>query len=164
MFQDDFPIRYTLCFLTRGDQVLMLLRNRPPNQGLWNGVGGHIEPGETPLAACLREVVEETGFELADARYAGILTWTGFEIANGGLYIFLAEAPQGEARENGEGHLGWHPRAWACNAPEVVGNIHRFLPVVLAGAPPQRYHFTYHRGELIDWQTLPLPLDVWKPG
>ena len=43
----------------------MLHRRRPPNQGLWNGVGGRIEAGEPPLAACLREVQEETGYRLA---------------------------------------------------------------------------------------------------
>ena len=42
---------YTLCFLTRGDHILMLHRRRPPNQGLWNGVGGRIEVGELLLAA-----------------------------------------------------------------------------------------------------------------
>lgn len=39
---------FTLCFLLHGEDVLMLHRRFPPNQGLWNGVGGHIEPGETP--------------------------------------------------------------------------------------------------------------------
>ena len=54
-------LTHTLCFLTRADQVLMLHRRKPPNQGLWNGVGGKIEAGETPLEGCLREVLEETG-------------------------------------------------------------------------------------------------------
>ena len=83
---DGIPLTFTLCFLTRDDQVLLLKRRRPPNQGLWNGVGGHVEPGETPLAACLREVREETGYRLKTARFAGILTWRGFEIPAGGLY------------------------------------------------------------------------------
>ena len=44
-------MRYTLCFLTRGDDILMLKRNHAPNRGLWNGVGGKIGPGETPVDA-----------------------------------------------------------------------------------------------------------------
>jgi len=63
--RSDLPrsnFSYTLCFLTRGDHILMLHRRRPPNQGLWNRVGGRIEAGESPLTACLREVREETGY------------------------------------------------------------------------------------------------------
>jgi 8-oxo-dGTP diphosphatase len=98
------PLVYTLCFLTRGDEVLMLLRNKPPNRGLWNGVGGHIEPGEKPLQSVLREVAEETGYVLPTARFCGLLTWEGYEIPSGGsirvplysagLYIFTAAVPQ----------------------------------------------------------------------
>jgi len=38
----QYEIRYTLCFLTRNDHVLMLHRAKSPNKGLWNGVGGKI--------------------------------------------------------------------------------------------------------------------------
>ena len=146
---DETPLRYTLCFLTRGETVLMLQRNAPPNQGLWNGVGGRIEPGETPLASCLREVAEETGFRLPAARFAGILTWEGFEIPAGGLYLFTAPAPAGEAVECAEGRLEWKPREWVYTSPDVVSNIPIFLPEILAGAPPQVYHFVYDDGKLV---------------
>ena len=55
-------LKFTVCFLFRNEDILMLLRNKPPNQGLWNGVGGHIELGESPYESCLREVKEEAGF------------------------------------------------------------------------------------------------------
>jgi len=147
------PIPYVLCFLTRGEQVLMLERRRPPNQGLWNGVGGHIEPGETPLQACLREVREETGFVLPTARYAGLLTWEGFEIPPGGLHIFTAEA-DAEAKAEGqlppcsEGALAWRSRAWVCSHPRVVSNIHVFGPHVLSGGDPRHWHFVYAGGKI----------------
>jgi erythromycin esterase-like protein/ADP-ribose pyrophosphatase YjhB (NUDIX family) len=117
-------LRYTLCFLTRGDRVLLLKRRRPPNQGLWNGVGGHLEPGEHPLAACLREVREETGYVLRHARFGGVLTWRGFEVLEGGLYLFTVEAPSGEAGACDEGVLQWHPWTWLFTSPEVVSNLH----------------------------------------
>ncbi len=154
----DLPsMRFTLCFLTRADQVLMLLRNRPPNQGLWNGVGGHLEPGESPLAGILREVREETGFNLSAARFAGVLTWQGFEIDDGGLYIFTAEAPAGEPALCSEGEIAWKPRPWVFTSPQVVSNIHRFAPLALNGAPPQRYHFVYRAGQIQSYQIYPLP-------
>ncbi|HVB46982.1 MAG TPA: 8-oxo-dGTP diphosphatase [Burkholderiales bacterium] len=132
----DLRLDYTLCFLTRGDAVLMLHRLRPPNRGLWNGVGGHIEADESPLAACLREVREETGYRLHEARFAGLLTWTGFETADGGVYLFTAQAPQGEPAACPEGALRWQPRSWLLSSAEVVSNIRHYGPEVLAGGGP----------------------------
>lgn len=43
-------------------QVLCVLKNRPTFQaGRWNGIGGKIEAGETPLQAQVREFEEEAG-------------------------------------------------------------------------------------------------------
>jgi len=150
----ELPLTYTLCFLTRGDQVLLLHRDHPPNQGLWNGVGGVIEPGEAPLESCLREVHEETGYRLEGARYAGLLTWEGFETADGGLYLFTAEAPPGEPLSCSEGKLEWKPREWLFTSPEVVSNLHVVAPAVLNGAGPARYHFVYREGEILTYQVM----------
>lgn len=147
---------YTLCFLTRPGEVLLLLRNKPPNCGLWNGVGGHIEPGETALDACLREVAEESGYRLSGARYAGQLTWEGFEIPPGGIHLFVAPAPDGDPVASDEGRLQWQPVTWACHAPEVVDNLHVVLPLILTGAPAQWYHFRYRDGRIEDYTIEPL--------
>jgi len=159
-----YEIRYTLCFLTRGDDVLMLHRAKAPNKGLWNGVGGKIHQDESPLAACLREVKEETGFTLESARFAGVMTWRGFEIDKGGLYLFVAPAPDGDPVESHEGRLEWKPRAWVFTSNEVVSNIHHFAPPVLNGEAPQYYHFEYRDGQLIDRRVSPLPERFLRGG
>jgi 8-oxo-dGTP diphosphatase len=154
-------LRYTLCFITRGEDVLMLHRAKPPNQGLWNGVGGHLEPGETPRACILREIGEETGLEVEQVRFAGLLTWEGFEIPSGGLYIFTAQVSgSAEPKECNEGILAWKPRAWVFSAVEVVSNIHRFGPEVLGGAPPRLHHFVYRDGGIIHYAPGPLSPDL----
>ncbi|WP_317951282.1 NUDIX domain-containing protein, partial [Rossellomorea marisflavi] len=48
--------KYTLCFIQRNDEILMLNRDKPPVLGLWNGVGGKVADGETPTACILREI------------------------------------------------------------------------------------------------------------
>jgi len=152
--------RYTLCFLMYEDQVLMLLRSKPPNQGLWNGVGGHIEAGETPLNSCLREVTEETGINLETAFFNGILTWDGFEIPPGGLFIFSAFISQRKTIDCNEGILTWQHQKWACSASEVVNNLHIVLPHVFQQAPPQAYHFIYQNNVIADYQINPLPENI----
>lgn len=48
------------------DTVLMIQKNRPFEQiGKLNFPGGKIEPGESPKMAAIREVMEETGVDLA---------------------------------------------------------------------------------------------------
>jgi 8-oxo-dGTP diphosphatase len=163
---ERLPImRYTLCFLTRNssnqaaDEVLMLHRKYPPNQGLWNGVGGRLEPGESPRACILREVHEETGYRLTRATFRGILTWDGYETPAGGLYIFTAMVPVREDQpvtwECPEGQLTWKPREWVFSSPEVVSNIPVFAPLVLGDAPPQIYHFSYQSGKIIQHEIRP---------
>ena len=49
--------------------VLLHLHKR---LGLWLQPGGHIDPGETPEEAALREVREETGFVCADPRFVHV--------------------------------------------------------------------------------------------
>lgn len=53
---------------------LLLRYAELPNRGGWDLPGGHVEPGETPIAATLREVDEETGWPLRE-RDVTVLGW-----------------------------------------------------------------------------------------
>src|SRR5690349_7175035 len=133
---------YTICFCCYQEQVLLVYRTFPPNAHLWNGLGGNIEAGETPLASVQREVQEEAGIDLREAPslfFAGIVTWglVGREPVQG-MYAFIAhlsdqQAEQVHSRQTPEGLLTWKPLAWACNPnnAEVVSNIPQYLPSML---------------------------------
>ena len=59
--------------LDRSARVLLAYVDRP-GRG-WDVPGGHLEPGETPQAAAIRELHEETGFAVAEANLS-VVGWT----------------------------------------------------------------------------------------
>lgn len=68
---------YVAGFLFENEKVALVVKNRPAWQkGKMNGIGGHIEEGETPAEAMAREFVEETG-------YADPITWYPFAVLSG---------------------------------------------------------------------------------
>lgn len=50
------------------DTVLFCRRQKDPYKGLYNFVGGKLEPGETSEEAAYRELQEETGISRSDIR------------------------------------------------------------------------------------------------
>jgi 8-oxo-dGTP diphosphatase len=59
-------IRYTadvVCLA--GGHVLLIQRGWPPYEGMWALPGGHVDAGETSLAAATRELEEETGLAVS---------------------------------------------------------------------------------------------------
>ena len=154
---------YTICFIRHRDRVLMLRRKFAPLAGLLNGVGGKIEPGESPRESIVRETLEETGLHLADLTYGGIVTWTGHTTASRGMYAYVADLPPGVdpaslPRDMAEGSLLWVDLAdlMALRVP-AVSNIPVFLAPMLAGLPPQEYHLFYLGEELVGHEVRPLP-------
>ena len=52
-------------FITQGDKILLGQRGFSPHKGLWVLPGGFVEYGEHPQDAVKREVLEETGLQVA---------------------------------------------------------------------------------------------------
>jgi len=135
--------QYTICFIRKGGNILLLNRATAPWMGVWNGVGGKIEPGETPHRSVMREVAEETGIALPSVLDKGVVTWTVDGEPRGGMHIFVAELPQHidypTPKPTEEGILDWKPVDWVLH-PEnkgVAHNIPYFLPKLLYD--PLRY-------------------------
>ena len=96
-----------MCYIKYKDKYLMLYRNKKindPNEGKWMGVGGHIEEGETPDQALIREVFEETGLKVTSYQQKG----TALFINDGyqeKMYIYVASCNKEEFIDCNEGTL-----------------------------------------------------------
>ena len=106
----------TLCYINNGDSYLMLHRVKKENDashGKWIGVGGKCEADESPDECMLREVREETGLEITQWQYRGIVTFISDIWPNEYMHLFTATAWRGEPDMSidDEGELAWIKKA-----------------------------------------------------
>lgn len=138
----------TLCFILSGDDVLLMKRgeHRRVFPGRYNGVGGHIERDEDPLACARREVLEETGLAVPDLRLRAVYNIDAGEQTGILLFVFTGTSDQREPLvESDEGTLHWIPLASLLDYP-LVEDLSLILPRVQAmpdHAPPLFVHVSY---------------------
>ena len=101
----------TLCFVTYGDDILLLKRAATKRiyPGYYNGLGGHIERNEDPLTGAIREIHEETGLDVKNVRYCGSTHIDAGQDVGILLFIFAAEATSHDFTDCDEGTLEWLP-------------------------------------------------------
>ncbi|MDM5316901.1 8-oxo-dGTP diphosphatase [Fictibacillus sp. b24] len=139
---------YTVCFIQRNQQLLLLNRIRAPLMGLWNGVGGKIENQETIEESVLREVAEETGIEAKQADYKGEVicegTWGKLHLHFFWINLpdkFIYQTPVG----TDEGLLDWKDIQWILHPDNlgIVNNLPVLIPDMMKSDNPQTYHLNY---------------------
>ncbi len=95
--------------VVRDGRILLLRRLRPPEAGTWSLPGGKIDAGEPWQAAVHREVTEELGIHLTDARLLCVVNLMD-ESQHWVSPVLLATAFEGEPRNvEPEKHaeIGW---------------------------------------------------------
>ena len=118
-------INSTLCYILRGDEVLMLHRVKKKNdinKDKWIGIGGKFEENESPDECLLREAMEETGLTLTGWRYRGIVTFLNTCCEGEYMYLFTADEFTGELKECDEGDLQWVSREFLNDLPKWEGD------------------------------------------
>jgi 8-oxo-dGTP diphosphatase len=132
--------RTCLCLIRRQtddrSEVLLGLKKAGFGAGKWVGLGGHIEPGEKPVTAAVREVAEESGLVVpADSmqhrasiefRFPSRPSWD--QTAD----VFVTSVFQGEPSESDEIAPRWFAED-ALPLNEMWDDARYWLPRVLAG-------------------------------
>lgn len=113
---------YVVGFLfDKQGNVALILKNRPDwQQGRLNGVGGRIEPGETPEEAMVREFREEAG---------ATVTWRRFCRVYGEDYevFYFSSQDPAAIRTMTDEQVGWYPLD---NLPDsILPNLKWLLPL-----------------------------------
>lgn len=125
--------------------VLMLYRTNPQNkedihEGKWNGLGGKLERGESPLEACVREFEEEAGMSVDASKFRalGTLLFPQFKAhKNEDWWVSVFDVDLGDLvplKSCPEGRLEWVLEEKVLGLTLWPGDA-LFLPYVLKGRP-----------------------------
>lgn len=130
-----------LCLLTRvgedGQQQVLLGRKKTGlGAGKTVGLGGHVEPGESPVQAAAREVKEESGIHVAPealVEAAYVTFWFPLRRHwNMDVWIYTSADWSGEAAETEEIMPRWFP-VTGLPLDRMWDDARYWLPRVLAG-------------------------------
>jgi len=98
----------TLAYVKDNGKTLMLHKAKGYQKGKWNGLGGKLDPGESPEECLKREVLEESGLLVEKAHLKGFLTWPAFDgVDDWYAFVYVVTAFSGDllsATEEGELH------------------------------------------------------------
>jgi len=115
--------------LVRGGRVLLAHRSpaRRWYPDVWDLPGGHVEPGETPRQALVRELAEELGVTVDHCSPAGLVEATDLR-----LTVFRVDGWTGDPVNRAPDE---HDELRWCTTEDVVGlaMAHEQYPALLAG-------------------------------
>ena len=116
----------TLCYIEndRGEYLMLhrVKKEHDANRDKWIGIGGKFEPGESPEECVVREAREETGLQLTDYRYRGLVTFVSDRWETEYMHLFTAHGWTGEVRECDEGTLEWIGKDDLAALPQWAGD------------------------------------------
>ncbi len=101
--------RAVIVYVCDNDQVLLIHKKRGLGAGKVNAPGGHIEPGETPKQAAVRECREEVGLTPHGLELKGKLYFQFLDGLSMEGFVFTATAVTGTMVETDEADPFWCP-------------------------------------------------------
>jgi 8-oxo-dGTP diphosphatase len=127
----------TVVLLRSGSRVLLMRHPATSDRfaGRWNGIGGHVEPGEGVRAAARRELREEAGLDVPALRLRGVVHETGLLGHAYVIFFFVGDVPEPRVVPALGLELAWHERDRLGELP-LVDDLHELLPALLETSEP----------------------------
>lgn len=123
-------VRANLCFVVKGDRILLIRKKRGFGAGKINGPGGKIDPGETAMESAIRETFEELGVTPLGVREAGELFFEFLDGMRLHCVVFAADDVNGEPIETDEAVPLW-TRIDAIPYDEMWADDRFWLPLLI---------------------------------
>lgn len=123
------------CFLLKGNEVLLFRRFTPPWNGSVTVPGGKKEREETALEACVREMKEETGYQVHFPRFRGIAHIFSEEKEAIAFY-FSAKYFSGKLKKSPEGIPFWCSFQGSFSLEEINPFYTLLAPIVFDESRP----------------------------
>ena len=125
----------SLCILETEEEYLLIRRGKEKNQkedcvNQYIPIGGKVEALETPEDAVIREVKEETGILITNAKLMGVVTETSpLPKYNWVLYIFTSKIKKQNPIECREGYFEWikKEKVTTLPTPEIDQKIYEYV-------------------------------------
>ncbi|MCX8074898.1 MAG: NUDIX domain-containing protein [Clostridia bacterium] len=95
-----------MVFNEKMDKILMCKRTKDPYNGLYNLVGGKIEPGEDGLDGAYRELFEETGISKDNIKLTFVMSFT-YNLLNSYLEAYAGRLNEDVVLKKEEQDLFW---------------------------------------------------------
>lgn len=106
-------VAVSLCILETNDEYLLIHRGKKKQSieecvNMYIPIGGKLESFETPEDCCIREVKEETGIDIVEPEFLGIITETSpLSKYNWIDYVFYKKIEKQPLLECDEGDFCW---------------------------------------------------------
>lgn len=142
----------TLCYIEKDNQYLMLHRTKKENDqshDKWLGIGGKLEPDESPEDCMKREVFEETGYHVENYVFAGVITFLSDIWETEYMFLYVVTAFSGEQIECNEGDLQWVPKVDVMKLNLWEGD-RIFIKRLLDEEYGFSIRYLYHGDDLVD--------------
>lgn len=138
-----------LLFIRLKGKILLIVKKRGLGQGKVNAPGGHIEPGETPLEAAIRETKEEVGLTPVNPVSRGILQFAFLDGYTERCEVFESNAYTGTPVSTPEAEPFWCDEA-AIPFDQMWADDRYWFPSLLAG---EKIHAHYvFDGDRLLWR------------
>ncbi len=128
------------------NKILLVKRNKKPYKNCWNGIGGKIEEGETPLECAKRECMEETSISLSNPKLLVTYLYPETNVINCNtklnvIYDFVKEK---NVIDNEEGQYEWKDISFVMDPynKEIAGlsNLNQFVKEILDVENIQKFY------------------------
>lgn len=141
----DKPIRKAVrCYLIKDNEVVVTkYKKGNKKEGYYDIPGGKIEEGESPKQTAIREMKEETGIEIQNLKYKGIMT---IEYPDR-MFIFdtfISKEYEGEPQEFEENTSEWIDIDELLKKEKILSNIILLDKFFIKGLIDDNRNFNLH--------------------